>query len=236
MKGVILNINPAAQIVDISHAMPSYDLLGGALTIAAAYSYFPPGTVHVVVVDPGVGTSRRPIVAETARHLFVAPDNGVLSLVFEREERITVRQITDESIFLKPVSATFQGRDLFAPVAAHLSKGRKSATLGPPSTIMYACRSRVRAWWGIPYWASCCAWTSLATWSPTFVPKISPTLSDRPEASLGGRQRRGAQSASRVRRGSTRRTVCHRGQHGIPGNRHPPRFRRNYWTRAKAAK
>jgi len=130
MKGVILNINPTAQIVDISHAVQSFDVLDGALTIAAAYSYFAPGTIHVVVVDPGVGTSRRPIVAGTASYLFVAPDNGVLSFVFEWEERVTVRQITDQSIFLQPVSATFQGRDIFAPVAGHLSKGRDSATLG----------------------------------------------------------------------------------------------------------
>jgi S-adenosylmethionine hydrolase len=123
MKGVVLNIDPAAQMVDICNNVQSFDLLDGALTIAQSYSYFPPNTIHLVVVDPGVGTARRPIVARAGQHLFVAPDNGVLSFVYEREERISVRHITAEHHFLQPVSNTFQGRDIFAPVAAYLSKG-----------------------------------------------------------------------------------------------------------------
>jgi S-adenosyl-L-methionine hydrolase (adenosine-forming) len=123
MKGVIYNIHPAAQVADITNGVQSFDLLDGALAISQAYSYFPKNTVHVVVVDPGVGGSRRPILATVGDHLFVAPDNGVLSLVYEREERVSVRHITAEHYFHHPVSNTFHGRDIFAPVAAHLSKG-----------------------------------------------------------------------------------------------------------------
>jgi hypothetical protein len=110
--------------------VPSFDVLEGALTIAQAYSYFPPGTVHAVIVDPGVGSMRRPLLVETGKYFFVAPDNGVLSLVFEREERIAVRHITAGHYSLQPVSATFQGRDIFAPVAAYVSKGVAPAALG----------------------------------------------------------------------------------------------------------
>ncbi len=134
MKGVILNINPAAEIVDICHAVQSYDVLEGALTLAQAYAYFPAGTVHLVVVDPGVGTTRRPIVVDTGRYQFVAPDNGVLSLVYEREERVTVRHVTAEHYFLQPVSATFHGRDVFAAVAGWLSKGVESSKFGDEIT------------------------------------------------------------------------------------------------------
>ena len=123
MKGVILNIFPDARIVDISHAVQAFDVLDGALAISQAYSHFPSGAIHVVVVDPGVGTARRPILATTERHHFVAPDNGVLSLVYDREERLSVRHITAEHYFLPSLCHTFHGRDIFAPVAAHLAKG-----------------------------------------------------------------------------------------------------------------
>jgi S-adenosyl-L-methionine hydrolase (adenosine-forming) len=122
MKGVILEIVPEAAIVDISHAVQAYDVLDGALAISQAYSYFPTGTVHVVVVDPGVGTARRPIIASSDGYHFVAPDNGVLSMVYAREERIHVRHITSEHYFRQPVSNTFHGRDVFAPVGAYLAK------------------------------------------------------------------------------------------------------------------
>ena len=122
MKGVILNIAPDAAIVDISHSVQAFDVLDGALTVSQAYSYFPTGTVHVVVVDPGVGTARRPIIASSDGHHFVAPDNGVLSLVYAREERMLVRHVTSEHYFLQPVSNTFHGRDIFAPVGAYLAK------------------------------------------------------------------------------------------------------------------
>ena len=122
MKGVILGIVPDAEIVDISHAVQPFDVLDGALTIAQAYSYFPTGTVHVVVVDPGVGTARRPIIASSEQHHFVAPDNGVLSLIYAREERMHVRYVSQQHYFLQPICNTFHGRDVFAPVAAYLAK------------------------------------------------------------------------------------------------------------------
>ena len=122
MKGVILDIVPDAQIVDICHSVQAFDVLDGALTISQAYSYFPVRTVHVVVVDPGVGSARRPIVASCDKYHFVAPDNGVLSLVYAREERMHVRHITSEHYFLQPVSNTFHARDIFSPVAAYLAK------------------------------------------------------------------------------------------------------------------
>src|SRR5437764_15452647 len=114
MKGVIVNINPQAQIVDICNAVNSFDVLDGALTIAAAASYFPSNTLHVVIVDPGVGSQRRPILAINEKHVFLAPDNGVLSRVYERAERLSVRHISAEHYFLQPVTHTFHGRDVFA--------------------------------------------------------------------------------------------------------------------------
>jgi S-adenosyl-L-methionine hydrolase (adenosine-forming) len=122
MKGVILDIVPEAQIIDICHSVQAFDVLDGALTISQAYSYFPNRTVHVVVIDPGVGTARRPIVASSDRYHFVAPDNGVLSLVYAREDRMHVRHITSQHYFLQPVSNTFHARDIFSPVAAYLAK------------------------------------------------------------------------------------------------------------------
>jgi S-adenosyl-L-methionine hydrolase (adenosine-forming) len=122
MKGVILGIQPAAQLIDISHGVQAYDIADGAFTIAQAYRYFPKKTIHVVVVDPGVGSARRPLLAEMAGQYFVAPDNGVLSMVFARETR-KVRHISNERYFLHPVSRTFHGRDVFSPVAGHLAAG-----------------------------------------------------------------------------------------------------------------
>jgi hypothetical protein len=123
MRGVILAVNPAAQLVDLCNAVNSFDVLDGALTIAQAYRYFPAETIHLVVVDPGVGSQRRPLLVQTAKHYFLAPDNGVLSLVIEQEERVLVRHITASHHFLQPVSNTFHGRDIFAPCAGWLSKG-----------------------------------------------------------------------------------------------------------------
>lgn len=123
MKGVILSIEPDAQIIDICHAVQAFDVLDGALTISQAYSYFPTGTIHMVVVDPGVGTARRPLIVSSDRHHFVAPDNGVLSLIYQREQRLSARHVTGEHYFLQPVSNTFHARDVFSPVAAYLAKG-----------------------------------------------------------------------------------------------------------------
>jgi S-adenosyl-L-methionine hydrolase (adenosine-forming) len=129
MKGVILNINPAARIVDISHNVTPYDILDGALCVGNAYKYFPSRTIHVVIVDPGVGTDRRPILVSGEKQFFVAPDNGILSMVFEREA-CTVRHITAEHYFLNPVSPTFHGRDIFAPTAGWLSKTLATEAFG----------------------------------------------------------------------------------------------------------
>jgi S-adenosylmethionine hydrolase len=130
LKGVILKIQPDAQIVDINHSVAPYDVLDGALCIGAAYRYFPSKTVHLVVVDPGVGTERRPILVSANNQYFIAPDNGVLSLVYEREDPIVVRHITSEHYFQRPVSPTFQGRDVFAPVAAWLAKNWQTDAFG----------------------------------------------------------------------------------------------------------
>lgn len=123
MKGVILDLAPDAQIIDINHSVQAFDVLDGALTISQAYSYYPAGTVHMVIVDPGVGTARRPILLTGERHQFIAPDNGVLSLIYDREERLSVRHITADHYFLQPSSNTFHARDIFSPVAAYLAKG-----------------------------------------------------------------------------------------------------------------
>jgi S-adenosyl-L-methionine hydrolase (adenosine-forming) len=134
LKGVILKINPEATIVDITHAVTPFDLLDGALAIAQAYSYFPPRSIHVVIVDPGVGTERRPLLVSGQNQYFIAPDNGVLSAVFEREQPVLVRHLTSEHYFLQPVSRTFHGRDVFAPVAAWLSKHWQPGSMGEEIT------------------------------------------------------------------------------------------------------
>jgi len=129
MKGVILGIAPGAQIVDISHDVQPFEVTDGAFTIAQAWRYFPKRTVHVIVVDPGVGSTRRPLLAEAAGQFFIAPDNGVLSMVLARE-KAKVRHITADRYFLKPLSRTFHGRDVFAPVGAHLAAGVPAARFG----------------------------------------------------------------------------------------------------------
>jgi S-adenosylmethionine hydrolase len=129
MKGVILGICPQAQIVDISHEVGAFAILDGAYTIAQAYRFFPKKTVHVVVVDPGVGSARRPILLEAAGQYFVAPDNGVLSMIYGREKH-KVRLISREQYFRQPVSRTFHGRDVFSPVAAHLASGVLPSRMG----------------------------------------------------------------------------------------------------------
>jgi S-adenosylmethionine hydrolase len=134
MKGVILSITPDAEIVDICHAVQAFDILDGALALAQAYSYFPGRTVHLVVVDPGVGSARRPILASSEKYNFVAPDNGVLSLMYAREERLSVRHITADHYFAQEPSNTFHGRDIFAPVAAYLAKGVDQEKFGPEIT------------------------------------------------------------------------------------------------------
>jgi S-adenosyl-L-methionine hydrolase (adenosine-forming) len=130
MKGVILSINPEVNIVDITHRVIAHDVLDGALTVGQFYNYFPPKTIHLAVVDPGVGTERRPILVAADQHYFVAPDNGVLSAVYDQSESLNVWHITSEHYFRQPVSNTFHGRDIFAPVAAWLSKNWQTASFG----------------------------------------------------------------------------------------------------------
>ena len=129
MKGVILGICPGAQIVDITHEIGAYQIGEGAFAIAQARRCFPKGTVHVVVVDPGVGTARRPILMEAAGQRFIAPDNGVLSMIYGREKS-RIRLISNDKYFHKPVSSTFHGRDIFAPVAAHVAAGVPPSKMG----------------------------------------------------------------------------------------------------------
>jgi hypothetical protein len=130
MKGVVLSINPGVQIVDITHYISRHGVMEAALVIKTSFRYFPRGSVHVIVVDPGVGGRRKVVCLKKAGHFFVAPDNGVLSLLLQEGKVDDVRHITNDAFFLKPVSNTFHGRDIFAPVAARLSKGAEPASLG----------------------------------------------------------------------------------------------------------
>ena len=130
MKGVVLGINPRANIVDVTHEIPPGDVRSGAFALMASYRYFPKGTVHVAVVDPGVGGSRRAIAVQTKNYTFVGPDNGVLSWALARERIKGVRLLENRKYFLGSVSRTFHGRDVFAPVAAHMRRGLPTNHLG----------------------------------------------------------------------------------------------------------
>ena len=131
VKGVILQQCPEAKIIDISHQIHSHDLLEAAFTLACAAPYFPRGTVHLAVVDPGVGSDRRGIAATDGKHFFAGPDNGILSLVFDQTETLHVFSIEAEHYYRQPLSATFHARDVFAPIAAQLAKGIAIGKLGP---------------------------------------------------------------------------------------------------------
>jgi len=130
MKGVALGICPDATLVDISHDLPAHDVLGAALELAAAYRYFPTGTIFLVVVDPGVGSGRRGIAAEAGDYKFVAPDNGVLTAVLDEHPPKRIVELTERKYARPTVSRTFEGRDRFAPAAAWLAKGIELAALG----------------------------------------------------------------------------------------------------------
>lgn len=134
IKGVIANINPEALIIDICHEVAPHDVFQASFLLKSAYPYFPSHTIHVIVVDPGVGTNRKLLVASTENGYFLAPDNGVLSYVCAAEERVEVREITADHYFLKPRTGTFDGRDVFAPVAAWMSKGVLVSSFGEPFT------------------------------------------------------------------------------------------------------
>ncbi|GFO98081.1 hypothetical protein ig2599ANME_2297 [groundwater metagenome] len=135
MKGVIFGINPAANIVDISHSVPRHDVRAGAFMLMSCVRYFPPGTVHIAVVDPGVGTQRRPIAVRAESrdfgvHYFIGPDNGLLIPAARSMGKIGVYEITNKDLFDQNVSSTFHGRDIFAPLGAHISKGMDISEVG----------------------------------------------------------------------------------------------------------
>jgi len=131
MKGVILARAPEANIVDISHGITRQNILQAALLLKSAYGFFPKGTVHLIVVDPGVGSDRRLVLLQADGHLFLAPDNGVLSLVLEAECFETAFDVKCEQFYLSPVSSSFHGRDILAPVAAQVAAGLEPAEVGP---------------------------------------------------------------------------------------------------------
>ena len=132
MKGAILRLHENVHLIDISHDITPQDIVQGALVLKHAYAYFPEGTIFLTVVDPGVGSVRRSVIMKTGRYLFVAPDNGILFPVAQKEKKVTFYQITNSRYFLHPVSRTFHGRDIFAPVAAYLSRGSAPSRFGPP--------------------------------------------------------------------------------------------------------
>lgn len=137
MKGVALGICPEATLVDITHEVPAHDVLAGALELAASFRYFPSGTIFLVVVDPGVGSSRRGIAAEAGDYRFVAPDNGVLSAAFDEAAPRRVVELSERRYARATVSRTFEGRDRFAPAAAWLAKGVDLAALGRPAGAIH---------------------------------------------------------------------------------------------------
>ena len=130
MKGVILGINNQARIIDVSHNIKPHSIKETAFLLNSCYQYFPDGTIHVVVVDPGVGSSRRGLLVTTSRFFFVAPDNGVLSYIFENEIDVEVRQIENRQFRLDSEGTTFDGRDLFATSAAWLTRGQTPGAYG----------------------------------------------------------------------------------------------------------
>lgn len=134
MKGALLSVNPEALIVDITHEVGPHDVEEAAFTLLAAYETFPAGTVHVAVVDPGVGSARRAIAVEGAGQIFVGPDNGVFGHVYERLGRFRVFHVVEKKFFRESASTTFHGRDVFAPVAGALSRGARASELGPEVT------------------------------------------------------------------------------------------------------
>jgi S-adenosyl-L-methionine hydrolase (adenosine-forming) len=131
MKGVILTRSPQAVVVDITHAIPPQDVQAGAFMLSAVYADFPAGSIHLAVVDPGVGSDRRPILVEAADYLFVGPDNGLFSIVLDRDPAAQVRHLLNANYFLQDRGSSFHGRDIFAPVAAALAEGVPPADLGP---------------------------------------------------------------------------------------------------------
>lgn len=133
MKGVIKRIDPDAQVIDLTHGISPQDIMGAALTLRHSVPYFSAGAIHVVVVDPGVGGNRRPLLIECAGNYFIGPDNGVLSLAVMNKPKLII-ELTNSEYFLQPIGSTFHGRDIFAPAAAHLSRGVPVHAFGGPSS------------------------------------------------------------------------------------------------------
>src|ERR1017187_10157320 len=144
MKGVIASLAPTTRVIDLTHELPSGDIRGGAFALAASHRFFPKGAIHVIVVDPGVGSARKAIAVQTANGVFVGPDNGVLSWALAKERLRAIHALENEVYFLQPISRNFHGRDIFAPVAAHLSRGVPIQKLGP------ALKEFVRLGWPEP--------------------------------------------------------------------------------------
>jgi S-adenosylmethionine hydrolase len=130
MKGVIAGINPNARVIDLSHDIPPQDVMAGALVMRHSVPYFPRSTIHVAVIDPGVGGARRPLLLECGGNYFVGPDNGVLSLALEGQQPQRIIHLSNSTYHLQPVCATFHGRNIFAPVAAYLSLGVAAVAFG----------------------------------------------------------------------------------------------------------
>jgi hypothetical protein len=151
MKGAILSACPEATIVDVTHEVPAHDVAAGALALEAAYRYFPAGTVFAAVVDPGVGSERRPIAARAGRWLFVGPDNGLFTHVLEADRSARVRLIANPRLMRVPPSAVFHGRDIFGPVAGHLAGGVALDEVGPavsdPVRLEHPSRTRTEDGW-----------------------------------------------------------------------------------------
>lgn len=145
MKGVIARINPHVQVIDVTHGIPAQNIMAGALALQHSIAYFPRGTIHVAVVDPGVGSARRPLLIECDGNYFIGPDNGVLSLAIGTLRPDYIVELSNPIYQLRPASATFHGRDIFAPAAAHLSLGVAPAAFGPKSaTFLNLAQSKPR--------------------------------------------------------------------------------------------
>lgn len=153
VKGVILSICPRVRLIDLTNEIPSFDIVVGAFHLGCSFSFFPRGTIHLAVVDPGVGSARRPLLVVTKDHFFVGPDNGLFTLVAEREPVRAIYELTEKRYFRSHVSSTFHGRDLFGPVTAHLARGIAPARLGLQRNSMkrlseFGLRSSRKGWEG----------------------------------------------------------------------------------------
>ncbi|MGD8369229.1 MAG: SAM-dependent chlorinase/fluorinase [Desulfobacterales bacterium] len=187
VKAVIYGIAPHAVIVDLCHRLDPHDIPAAALLLAHAWPYFPEGSVHVTVVDPGVGSRREILAVQRSGHLFVAPDNGVLTPIFDGAATARIVKVRNRSFFRNTISRTFHGRDIFAPVAAHLSLGVELDRLGPPADGAGLCRIQLPA----PQVSDRRELVGAVVWIDRFgnlITNIAAELIDRLESS--GRRRR----------------------------------------------